>query len=123
VRAIGRTNTVSGDKGEPLEADSALCVHPLIDMAIIQGTTSSSEAAWLPGVFVRDSLSSSILGKHLSVPSLVLDDQCPTQFVRDGDSVSDQNLALHGLEMVPFEEGEPVPLNWNQSMVVEGRGG
>ncbi|KAE8124852.1 hypothetical protein FH972_019699 [Carpinus fangiana] len=74
MKVIGRSGLDSGDRGELLEADNSMYVHSPIDLAIISGSASSLKAAWFPGVFVRDSLSSSILGKHLSVPSLVMDD-------------------------------------------------
>ena len=63
----------SRDRGEPMEAVSTLCVHSPIDLAFIPNTTSPSKAACFPGTFVWDSLSNSILGKYLSVPSLALD--------------------------------------------------
>ena len=123
VRVIGMSGVNSRDREEPMEAVSTLCVHSLIDLVYIPDTTSPLKVAWVSNTFVRDSLSNSILGKYLFVPSLALDVQCLAQSVGDGDSVSDQNIALHGLEMVPFEEGEPISLNWSQSVVVEDSGG
>ena len=38
----------------------------------------------------------------------------------DGVPASTQKTFMHGLELVPFEEGEPIPLNWSQALVEDG---
>jgi hypothetical protein len=48
---------------------------------------------------------------------------CPVQTVGDGILAHPQQYSSSGLELVPFVEGEPIPLDWSQdSEVGDGNG-
>ena len=42
------------------------------------------------------------------------------QLEGDRVSTSSQQVVMPGLELVPFVEGEPIPLNWSQELVDDG---
>jgi hypothetical protein len=69
--------------------------------------------AWLPGAMVQDNLCGPSLSKLSLVPILPLNEICMDQYEGDGVSVSSPHMGPSGLELVPFEEGEPLPLNWS----------
>jgi hypothetical protein len=50
-------------------------------------------------------------------------DQPNGLFVGDGLSVCSQQIVRSRLEMVPFVEIEPIPLNWSQKVVVDSSKG
>jgi hypothetical protein len=64
----------------------------------------------------------SSLGKLPVVPIMPLNEICLGQIEGDGASDSSPHVGSSGLELVPFGEGEPLPLNWSQGVVVDEGG-
>ena len=84
---------------------------------LILGVVKSPLMAWLPGALVRDSLYGPTLDKLFVVPNMPLKELYLGQSEGDGVLVSSLHNGSFGLELVPFEEGEPLSLNWSQSLV------
>ena len=123
-----------GGMGATEEAGDFLCVQLSVErsaslsqrllgegsstVALLPGTVNYSMVAWLLG-----SLSGTIPGKQSSIPKLLMDELCLGQSEGDGVMASLQHNVLPRLKMVPFVEGEPLPLNWSQALVVDESGG